>query len=85
MLGLAPSTLRIDLSSSKLDKPFYTTLDNISGRVVFAPHTPVEVHDVLIDFVGTAATWMDPSTPGTPRKKAIFEVIDLPFQLFCNC
>jgi hypothetical protein len=68
------SELRIDLSSSRLTKPFYTTLDEISGRVIFAPQSPVEVNDIVIDFVGRAKTWMDPPTPGTPRKAAFSQV-----------
>ena len=62
--------LRIDLSSSKLTKPYYTTLDRISGRVIFAPQSPVQVKDVIIDFLGLAKTWVDPAMPGTPRKRA---------------
>jgi hypothetical protein len=62
--------LHIDMSISKSTKPFYTTLDEIAGRLVFAPQSPVEVHDVVIDFLGVAKTWVDPATPGSTRKKA---------------
>jgi len=67
--------LRIDLSASKLRKPYYTTLDEISGRVIFAPQSLVLVKDVIIDFLGFAKTWVDPAMPGTPRKKAIAPVL----------
>jgi hypothetical protein len=70
MLGSLRSHLRIDLSASKLTKPFYTTLDEIAGRIVYAPPSPVTVSDVIIDFVGIARTWVDPAMPGSPRKKA---------------
>jgi hypothetical protein len=70
----APSELRIDLSCDKLTKPFYTTLDEISGRVIFAPQSPVEVKDVVIDFLGHAKTWIDPPIPGTPRWAAYGQV-----------
>ena len=69
MLRPLRSDLRIDISISKLTKPFYTTLDEIAGRVIFAPQSPVQVHDVLIDFLGFARTWVDPSIPGTARRK----------------
>jgi hypothetical protein len=68
------SDLRIDLSASKLVKSFYTTLDEISGRVIFSPNTPVEVDDVVIDFVGCAKTWIEPTTPGAPRMTAYSQV-----------
>jgi hypothetical protein len=70
MPGSSRSDLRIDLSVSKLTKPFYTTLDEIAGRIIYAPASPVTVSDVIIDFVGIARTWVDPTTPGTPRTKA---------------
>jgi hypothetical protein len=70
----ARSKLRIDLSCDKLTKPFYTTLDEISGRVIFAPQPPVEVKDVVIDFLGHAKTWIDPPVPGTPRRTAYGQV-----------
>lgn len=70
MLGSSRSDLRIDLSASKLTKPFYTTLDDIVGRIIYAPPSPVTVSDMIIDFVGIARTWVDPLTPGSPRKKA---------------
>jgi hypothetical protein len=67
--------LRIDLSVDKLTKPYYSTLDQISGRVVFAPQLPVAVNDVIIDFLGLATTWVDPLTPGTPRRKEVLQVL----------
>lgn len=70
MLRSSRSDLRIDLSASKLTKPFYTTLDEITGRIIYAPTSPVTISDVTIDFVGIARTWVDPSTPGSPRKRA---------------
>jgi len=70
MPGSSRSNLRIDLSVSKLTKPFYTTLDEIAGRIIYAPPSPVTVSDVTIDFVGIARTWVDPAMPGSPRKKA---------------
>ena len=70
MPGSSRSDLRIDLSASKLTKPFYTTLDKIAGRIIYAPASPVTVSDVTIDFLGIARTWVDPTTPGTPRTKA---------------
>ena len=77
--GLRSTELRIDLSSSKIDKPYYTTLDEISGRVVFAPRTPVVVNDVFIDFIGSAKTWVDPPTPGASRMKSVNQVLILSF------
>ncbi len=75
MLRTSPQPeLRIDLSVDKLTKPYYTTLDEISGRVIFAPQLPVTVDDVIIDFLGCATTWVDPLTPGTPRRKEILQV-----------
>jgi hypothetical protein len=71
------SDVRVDLSVSKLTKPFYTTLDDVSGRVVYAPNSSVDVRDVIIDFLGTAKTWVDPSTPGVPRKRAVGQVLRL--------
>jgi uncharacterized protein (DUF2342 family) len=70
MLSSSRSDLRIDLSASKLTKPFYTTLDDVAGRIIYAPPSPVTVSDVIIDFVGIARTWVDPATPGSPRKRA---------------
>ena len=72
--GLSQSDLRIDLSVDKLTKSFYSTLDKISGRVVYAPQLPVAVNDVIIDFLGLATTWVDPLTPGAPRRKEVLEV-----------
>jgi hypothetical protein len=69
-----PSELRIDLSVSSLDKPVFTTLDNIAGRVIFTPTKPVTVNEVSIDFVGRATTWVDPVIPNTPRRWGSFEV-----------
>src|SRR5579871_5443023 len=66
--------LRIDLAASKITKPYYTTLDEISGRVIFAPQSPVLVKDVIIDFLGLSKTWVDPAVPGTPRKRACCQV-----------
>lgn len=74
MLTSSRSDLRIDMSISKLTKPFYTTLDEITGRLIFTPQSPVEVHDILIDFLGFAITWIDPATPGSARKKAACQV-----------
>jgi hypothetical protein len=74
MCASPQSELRIDLSVDKLNKPYYTTLDQISGRVIFAPKLPVAVSDVIIDFLGCATTWVDPLTPGTPRRKEILQV-----------
>ena len=75
--GLRSTELRIDLSSSRIEKPFYTTLDTISGRVVFSPRTPVVVNDIVIDFLGSAKTWVDPITPGVDRKKVVNQVFTL--------
>jgi hypothetical protein len=66
--------LRIELSANKATKPYFTTLDEISGRVIFAPQSSFVVKDVIIDFLGLARTWCDPAMPGTPRKKAISQV-----------
>jgi len=79
MMSSSRSDLRIDLSASKLTKPFYTTLDDIAGRVIYAPPSPITVSDVIIDFVGIARTWVDPTTPGSPRKKAnglVYSLVD---------
>jgi hypothetical protein len=70
MLRSSRNDLRIDLSVTKLAKPFYTTLDEIAGRIIYAPESPAIVADVVIDFVGVARTWLDPATPGAPRKMA---------------
>lgn len=71
----SPSTeLRIDISSNNLEKVVFTTLDIIAGRVVFAPVTPIDVEDILVDFVGHASTWLDPVTPGIPRRNFCHEV-----------
>ena len=72
--GSSPSELRIDLSVDKLTKPYYSTLDQISGRVIFAPQLPVAVNDVIIDFLGYSTTWIDALTPGTPRRKEVLQV-----------
>ena len=69
-----PSGLRIDLSVSSLEKPVFTTLDNIAGHVIFAPAKPVTVNEMSIDFVGRATTWVDPLIPNTPRRWGSFEV-----------
>lgn len=74
MLRSSRSDLRIDMSISKLTKPFYTTLDEIAGRLIFNPQLTVEVDDVLIDFLGFAKTWIDPATPGSARKKGVCQV-----------
>jgi hypothetical protein len=74
MLGSSRLDLRIDISSSNLQKPYYTTLDEISGRVIFAPQSPTLVKDILIDFLGIAKTWVDPSIPGSPRRQANCQV-----------
>jgi hypothetical protein len=61
--------LRIDLSASQSNRTFFTTLDEICGRIIFAPQSPIPVHDVVIDFFGIVDTWIDPVTPGSTRKK----------------
>src|SRR5271155_2890006 len=68
------SELRIDLSVSGLDKPVFTTLDNIAGRVIFSPAKPVTANEISIDLVGRATTWVDPLIPNTPRRWGSFEV-----------
>jgi hypothetical protein len=74
MLSSSQSELRIDLSCSKLQKPYYTTLDEISGRVIYTPQSPTLVKDILIDFLGIAKTWVDPTIPGSPRRQANCQV-----------
>ena len=68
------SELRIDISASNLEKPVFTTLEKITGRVIFAPAVPVKVNEVVIDFIGRATTWADPMSPGMPRRFGSFEV-----------
>ena len=68
------SELRIDMSVSGLNKPVFTTLDKITGRVNFAPGVPAKVSEVVIDFIGRATTWVDPVNPGIPRRWGSFEV-----------
>lgn len=75
MLPSAHSDLRIDLSSSRLGRPFYTTLDKITGRLIYAPQSPMDVHDIVVDFLGISKTWIDPSIPGSARKKAFTQVL----------
>jgi hypothetical protein len=64
--------LRVELGNG--ERPYYSTLDEISGRVVFAPLGKVEVTDVVIDFVGVAKTWIDPTNPGVLPRKASLQV-----------
>lgn len=71
------SELRIDISVSVLGKPVFTTLENVTGRVIFAPAVPVKVNEVVIDFIGRATTWVDPVSPGTSRRWGRFEVLFL--------
>src|SRR5579859_7039874 len=74
LCGSSQSELRIDLSVDKLTKPYYSTLDHISGRVIFAPQIPLAVNDVIIDFLEFSTTWLDPLTPGSPRRKEVLQV-----------
>lgn len=74
MLRSTRSDLRIDISISKLTNRFYTTLDEIAGRLIFAPRSLVDVHDILVDFVGIAKTWVEPATPGSARRIATCQV-----------
>lgn len=69
--------LRIDISSSELEKVVFTTLDKIFGRIVFSPTKPTMVDDVLIEFLGHANTWIEPRTPGKPRQTNCDEVLVL--------
>lgn len=80
MLRPRRSDLRIDLSCSRLIKPFYTTLDEICGHIIYAPQTAVSVHDIVIDFLGLAKTWVDPATPGSMRRRATAQVCPDPDQ-----
>ena len=73
------SELRIDLSASQLDRPFYTTLEEICGRIIFAPQSPIPVDDVVVDFLGIVDTWVDPLSPGALRKR-ISSVVGLTFE-----
>jgi hypothetical protein len=70
-----PRELRIDISSSELEKVVFTTLDKIFGRIVFSPAKPTIVEDVLIEFLGQANTWIEPRTLGKPRRTSCDEVL----------
>jgi hypothetical protein len=35
----------------------------------------VVVHDIIVDFLGIAKTWIDPAIPGSTRKRAFNQVI----------
>ena len=69
--------LRIDISSSELEKVVFTTLDKIFGRIVFSPTKPTIVNDVLIEFLGQANSWIESRTPGNPRRTSCDEVLFL--------